>query len=227
LKKSFYFFTLFSFCSFFNGVLAQNSLSSQDITTLTVSFNSKITTDLLRIHSADLFQWTIENDNQQTIASGSQDILSHFLFPHSGNYTLSIMILPNTNQEGCQHGGQTYKWNIVVSPIQVDYNIDSISFGQPLTSGAISNGLSANIPVVIQFENNHLQPFNLQSLKARFQGAGSMVTIENLSNQLVTTNGTYTLQLKISGTVRSQSYIMIDFVDHNGNVSTYYHTTEL
>jgi hypothetical protein len=72
-----------------------------------------------------------------------------------------------------------------------------------------------------------MQSFDLNELNVMVQGVGCAITVTKSGQENPVKAGLHNLQFTLKGNSTKQSYIMIDFIDQNGTITTYYHPQSL
>jgi hypothetical protein len=219
-------FVLVTFLASLNSVKAQVSANDKK-ETLKISFGETILPEQLDIHKTDKLEWGIKNHRNEVIANQSSASLFSYYFAESGNYFLDLRVLHGDNDQVCSHHEFSGSWTIEVLPVRVNFDIDKITFSKPLTAENLMTGVELSVPVEVSFFEDRQLDFDVASLKIQFQGVDCQVVAQPKDATLKLSSGKSNIVFKASGKAQKQSFIMIDFMDQNGKITTYYHTNEL
>lgn len=202
---------------------AQSGNASLDKISLT--YNGQVGLREIKMHQGDQFNWALSDTNQNVIITGNQSTLTNYLFSTPGKYILQVTALPSTGHSECNHGGDSGMFEVSVSASKVLFDINQLTFLSTLNAANLIQGVDFTIPIQVSVFNS--QSLNTSLFKVRLQGVDCAVQASILNPQIIQASGIYELKVRLQGQARSQTYIMIDIVDHLGNISTYYHPTEL
>lgn len=219
-------FVLVTFLASLNTVQAQTSANDKK-ETLRISFGETVLPEQLDIHKNDKIEWGIKNLKNEVIANQQSASLFSYSFAEPGNYFLDLRVVQGDNGHVCSHHEFSGSWVIEVVPVRVNFDIDKLTFSKPLTAENLMSGLEVTVPVEVSFFEDRQLDFDVTSLKVQFQGVDCEVVALPKDATLKLSSGKSNIVFKASGKAQKQSFIMIDFVDHNGKISTYYHTNEL
>lgn len=202
---------------------AQSGNASLDKISLT--YNGQVGLREIKMHQGDQFNWALSDTNQNVIITGNQSTLPNYLFSTPGKFILQVTALPSIGHSECNHGGDSGIFEVSVSALKVVFDISQITFLSTLDATHLVQGVDLTIPMQVSMFNT--QSLNTSSFKVRMQGVDCSVQANIFNPQIIQTSGNYELKVHLQGQATDQSYIMIDFIDHLGNISTYYHPTEL
>lgn len=202
---------------------AQSGNASLDKISLT--YNGQVGLREIKMHQGDQFNWALSDTNQNVIITGNQSTLPNYLFSTPGKFILQVTALPSIGHTECNHGGDSGIFEVSVSALKVVFDISQITFLSTLDATHLVQGVDLTIPIQVSMFNT--QSLNTSSFKVRMQGVDCSVQANIFNPQIIQTSGNYELKVHLQGQAKDQSYIMIDFIDHLGNISTYYHPTEL
>ncbi len=223
INKSIFLLTL-CFTAFAFNFFGQIDLMNASGENLRIAYGQKLNRELTGLNEDEMDNWTISLENA-IVAEGQKMGISlyDFVWENPGNYILHI----NSSHKGesnCNHENHEFNFNVVVSEERIDFKIDEISFSKELVKENLETGLTMTIPIDFLSKNNKLV-FDTKSLVVHFQGAGCEV--KALSENTIIEQSSFELKYHVKGMVEKDSYIMIDFLDHNGNITTYYHLNKL
>ena len=180
------------------------------------------------LHPDDQFDWYILDSNSIQIEKGQNESLGNFIFNNPGSYTIHINNISNSSHKGCEHEiMKEIIQPIHVSSYAIRFNMEQISFSSTLSASNLSSGLEMTIPIEVTSVPGSMIHINTNELIARFQGVDCSIQSKLMNANIIDKNGQYSIQYHLQGTVTPNSYIMIDFIEPYGKISTYYHTTKL
>jgi hypothetical protein len=209
-------------------VFAQSPLSQgNEQNKLQIPFNHHIEFNQLGLHSTDSFDWEIRNKNNEVIANQNLGNISSYVFTLPGEYELSITNITEQQPSECNHSRLPLSWEIRISPFDVTFDVQNLSFSKSLTTENLQSSLTLIVPVSIGIHSDFIQLFDLQELKVMVQGVGCAITVTQSGQENLVKTGLHNLQFTLKGNSIKQSYIMIDFIDQNGTITTYYHPQSL
>jgi hypothetical protein len=192
---------------------------------ISLTYNGQLDLREIKMHQGDQFNWALSDTNQNVIITGNQSTLPNYLFSTPGKFLLQITALPSAGHLECNHGGESGIFEVSVSALKVVFDISQITFLTTLDATNLVQGVDLTIPMQVSMFNT--LSLNTSLFKVRMQGVDCSVQTDILNPQIIQTSGNYELKVHLQGQAKDQSYIMIDFIDHLGNISTYYHPTEL
>jgi hypothetical protein len=191
-----------------------------------ISFEQRISPEQIGLSSNESISWSIMEKNELLIDGENTGLsLFDYTWNNPGEYTL-LLAIKHDGESNCTHDDHSYKWNIQVSPIQIKFNIDAITFSKSLNQASLESGIKLTVPVELK-TFSQTPNLDINTLKVLFQGVGCSVHASPLSPNTMNQPGKYLLEYDVQGTAEKGAYIMIDFYDHNGNISTYYHLNQL
>jgi hypothetical protein len=209
-------------------VFAQSPLSQgNEQNKLQIPFNHHIELNQLGLHSTDSFDWEIRNKNNEVIANKSFGNISSYVFALPGDYLLYISNIAAKQPSECNHSSLPISWHISISPFDVTFDLQNLSFSKSLTTENLQSSLTLNVPVSIGIQSDYMQSFDLNELNVMVQGVGCAITVTKSGQENPVKAGLHNLQFTLKGNSTKQSYIMIDFIDQNGTITTYYHPQSL
>jgi hypothetical protein len=222
--------TFLSLLCLFTGfhLYAQNIVSQEnEQNKLRISYNHHIDLNQLGLHSTDAFDWEIRNENNEVVVNQSFGNIDAYVFSLPGEYTISISNISALQPSECHHSRLPESWAISVSAYDLTFDVQNLSFSKTLTTENLQNSLILDVPVTLTIFSDSSQSIDLNDLKVMVQGVGCQISVSRSQQQLNLTPGQHHLQYTLKGNSIKQSYIMIDFVDQNGAISTYYHPQSL
>lgn len=209
-------------------LIAQSPISQgNEQNKLQIPFNHHIELNQLGLHLTDSFDWEIRNKNNEVIANKSFGNIATYVFALPGEYELSITNIAEQQPSECNHSRLPLTFEIIVSHYKVEFDIQNLSFSKTLTTENLQNSLFLDVPVTISIFSNAVQFIDLKDLKVMVQGVGCEISATGIEQPLKLTSGQHILRFSLQGNSVKQSYIMIDFIDQNGTITTYYHPQSL
>jgi hypothetical protein len=209
-------------------VFAQSPISQgNEQNKLQIPFNHHLDLNQLGLHLTDTFDWEIRNSNLELVTNQSNGNLDAYSFAIPGEYTLFISNIAEKQPSDCNHSRQPISYEIAVSNYEVIFDVLNISFSNSLTTENLQNGLFLDIPVTVNIYNNSAQSIDLNTIKVMVQGVGCDITVTPIIQDHPLTSGQHNLRFNLKGNTIKESYIMIDFMEQNGAITTYYHPQTL
>jgi hypothetical protein len=194
---------------------------------LFISFNSKVNSSQLNLHPNEDFSWNISDSNNVEISSGLNNSINDYVFATPGKYKLKLIGSASTNHSECNHGPINQTWIVNVADIAIQFNLNQISFQPNLSANSIQAGVDIEIPLSISIHPGSNKIYNTSQIRVAMQGVDCNVNATITNPTTISHSGNYILKVNLKGAARSQTYIMIDFIDLNGNISTYYHLNQI
>jgi len=213
------FFSCFSFASYAQGDLLLNT----DEQKIILSYGKSLH-DLGDEISAQVMWIITDMDKNEVIASGSGDALTKYVFEKPGMYQVDINENLIHDQNSCNHKHFPEKMLVEVSPLKMDFDFKSVKVSRNIIGGQSVNDTMLSIDVRFSSYDNsdavYKQGFNTA-------GVGTSVTGKLKNGDAKLRQGKNTLEFKLEGQATKGTYIMIDFVDINGQVQTYGFTNKI
>jgi hypothetical protein len=195
--------------------------------TLKISIGETVLPEQISIHKTDKFEWEIKNNRNEVIANQHSASLFAYSFAEPGNYFLDLRVSHAENDHVCSHQEHTGSWIIEVVPVRVIFDIERIKFSKPLTAENLMIGIEVSIPIEVSYFEDRQLDLDVASLKIQFQGVDCEVVALPVDTTLKLLSGKSIVVFKANGKVPKQSFIMIDFIDQNNKITTYYPTNVL
>jgi hypothetical protein len=213
------FFSCFSFASYAQGDLLLNT----DEQKIILSYGKSLH-DLGDEISAQVMWIITDMDKNEVIASGSGDALTKYVFEKPGMYQVDINENLIHDQNSCNHKHFPEKMLVEVSPLKMDFDFKSVKVSRNIIGGQSVNDTMLSIDVRFSSYDNsdavYKQGFNTA-------GVGTSVAGKLKNGEAKLRQGKNTLEFKLEGQATKGTYIMIDFVDINGQVQTYGFTNKI
>ena len=207
-------------------IQAQGDYQTKEIEIL-ISYGTSILPEQLGLHKDDSFSWRIVDSTSKVIANDSLGSLYSYVIARPGKYNLEVNSLQGIHDHVCSNHGFSGSWVVRVSPVKISFDVDSLVFSQPLTSENLKSSIKLSVPVEISFFENSITEMAVQHLKLNVQGVNCTLRIDYSSPNAVLREGQSLISFSISGSAQKGTFIMLDFQDHNGTITTYYPTNEL
>lgn len=206
ILKCFLFFVLIitSFCAG-----AQNKQFYKEI-----SFDEKI--NFGNVDSST--KWTISNSEAKVFTSLSGKQINDYVFQQTGEYEIQFFETKKHSDE-CSHPAFPDKMIIKVNPVKMIFNFSQISFSDKIHKGRNYEDLIISVPVTISTKDNSITKLSAPGLL--IAGIGVSMTAKPINENVEIKNGIQVFKYKISGLVNTESYLMFDFIDFNGQIQTY------
>ncbi|MEN9973586.1 MAG: hypothetical protein RIS20_1933 [Bacteroidota bacterium] len=209
-------------------VFAQSPLSQgNEQNKLQIPFNHHLDLNQLGLHVTDTFDWEIRDSNNEVVVNQSNGNLDAYSFSIPGTYSLSISNIAEKQPSECNHSRLPQSFEITVSNYDVKFDVLNLSFSNSLTTENLQNGLFLDVPVTINMYSNSTQTIDLNAIKVMVQGVGCAISATPAGQDHTLNSGQHNLRFSLKGNSIKQSYIMIDFIDQNGAITTYYHPQTL
>jgi hypothetical protein len=214
------------FVSFSIYFFGQGYQKIDTIQTIYISYGQKLNHELIGLNGDEIGNWIIKSADNITLDSQKIGLgLFDITWNTPGFYGLELKS-KHQSESGCIHDIHLNSYNVSISPFHVLFKIDEITFSKEFSKESLETGLILTVPVEFM-SINEKQEFNTDALKVNFQGLGCHVKVRSIPQNVLIKSGSFNLQYEIIGIVEKDSYIMIDFYDHNGNITTYYHLNKL
>lgn len=195
----------------------QNSIESET-ESIIISFSQKFNFPLNENTS-----WSIVNQKDSKIIGNGVGSIAGFDFVEPGTYILHIIDNSVHNPAECNHSHFPSNLLIEVSEMEMIFDFNSIQFSQELIGGQELQDIEMSIEV--DFKHYKNQPTEFSNY-VRSAGVDANIT-GSISAKQILTPGKNKLVYQLSGSAAKNTYIMFDFIDVNGQIQTYYHTTKL
>ncbi|GAA4766428.1 MULTISPECIES: hypothetical protein [Flavobacterium] len=200
----FFVLTITSFCAG-----AQNKEFYKEI-----SFDEKI--NFGNVDSST--KWTISNSEAKVFASLSGKQINDYVFSQTGEYEIQFQETKKHSDE-CSHPAFADKMIIKVNSVKMIFNFSQIAFSDKIHRGRNYEDLIISVPVTISIKDNTIEKLSAPGLL--IAGIGVSMTAKPINENIEIKNGVQILKYKVSGLVNTESYLMFDFIDFNGQVQTY------
>ena len=223
MKTMFLFLFLFS-VSF--GSRAQSN-SATEKPEISISYGNTITPEQIGIHGHDTFQWQVTDEASRVIADQGQGSFFSYVFAVPGTFNLEIVNVEPEQNHVCSNHGFSGSWKVKVSPVKISFDIQSIAFSSPLQADNLSSSIDISLPVHVSFYDNSISQIDIEQIRLSFQGANCDINCSSKNAGQKLMAGQSSIHFVASGKASKGTYVMLDFIDHNGLITTYYHTNEL
>jgi hypothetical protein len=192
-----------------------------------ISYGNTVLPEQIDLHKDDLFSWQILDESSRIIANENTGSLFSYLFLVPGTYEIQITNVQLEQSHDCSNHGFAGSWKVNVSPVNISFDIESIVFSAPLQVSNLAKSIEVFVPVTVSFYANSVSEIAVDNIKLNFQGVDCAVKSSYRNPTEKLSAGRSLLHFIASGSALKGSYIMLDFVDQNGRITTYYHTKEL
>ena len=194
---------------------------------LKISCNQTIKAALLGLDEHDIFDWYVINEMNDTIADQSNGSLFSYSFKHKGTFQLVVYNLHKNEHQTCSHDAFVGNWLMEVSAERIEFDLENIVFSKPLTASNLEAGLEFTVPISVEIYDESQKDYLLSSISIQFHGVDCQIMVKPVSPKAYANSGKTSIVFLAIGKARPKSYVMIDFIDHNGITTTYYHPNEL
>lgn len=192
-----------------------------------ISYGNTVIPEQIGIHGNDSFKWQITDESSIVIADESQGSFFSYLFSVPGTFYVEIISIHSEQNHVCSNHGFSGSWKVNVSPIKVSFDVQSISFSTPLLAENLTSSIEISLPVSVSYYNNSISQIASEQIKVSFQGVDCNVDCSVKQSGQKLKSGKSMIHFIASGSAQKGTFVMIDFIDHNGLITTYYHTNEL
>jgi hypothetical protein len=223
MKRMFLFLFLFSVAF---SIKAQSN-RPVEASEIFISYGNSVIPEQIGIHKNDSFKWQITDEASAIIADESQGSFFSYVFSVPGTFYVEIISVHSDQNHVCSNHGFSGNFKVKVSPVKISFDVDSISFSAPLISDNLSNTIEISLPVNVSYYDNSISQIALEQVKIIFQGVNCNVNCSYAQPGQKLMNGKSLIHFNASGIAQKGTFVMLDFVDHNGLITTYYHTNEL
>lgn len=174
-----------------------------------VPYNTAFSYDL-----ASSTSWELKTSIGQVLKSGKGS-LENEMFEEPGNYVLQIHTLNNPNS--CDDSTPE-KLNIKVSTMNMSFDFSSVKFSKKIKGGQPTVGIVVSVNAVYSSYENSTATYT-KGFKTAGVGTSIVGTLRN--GQVALQQGVNTLEFVLEGQATTGNYIMLDFIDVNGDVQSY------
>jgi hypothetical protein len=206
ILKFFLFFVLIT-VSF--GAIAQNKQFYK-----VISFDEKINFGNVDASA----KWTINNSEAKVFTSLDGKQINDYVFRQAGVYEIQFLETKKHSEE-CNHPMFPDKITVKVNPVKMTFNFSKIQFSEKIERGRNYENLIISVPVTITAMDNSTAKLPAPGLS--IAGIGVELAAKPMNDDVEVKNGIQVLKYKVSGMIKSESYLMFDFFDFNDGVQTY------
>jgi hypothetical protein len=205
---------------------AQSNLATGE-SDIFISYGNTVIPEQIGIHKNDSFKWQVTDEASTIIADETQGSFFSYVFSVPGTFYVEIISVHSEQNHVCSNHGFSGSWKVEVSPVKISFDIQSIAFSSPLQADNLSSSIDISLPVHVSFYDNSISQIDIEQIRLSFQGANCDINCnyKNPGQKLMA--GQSSIQFVASGKASKGTYVMLDFIDHNGLITTYYHTNEL
>lgn len=205
----------------------------KEITTINLSYGEAINPELLYYGASKDITWVVKDSNQQVIAQGIGG-LANYVFEKPGTYIAELTLnVVYEKVSGGSHGHDHYIINgarscglpyypkaiqINVSNVKMQFLFDEFKLKNPLVGGVVI-GNTLSVPVMVTTYDGN--PFNYTYRIVKTAGVRTSLIATLDEKYTIIKPGKTTLRYNLSGSVESGTYIMFDFLDASGNISSF------
>lgn len=192
-----------------------------------ISYDTSILPEQIGLHRDDSFSWKLLDSSSVMLANESFGSLYNYKFSVPGTYNLSVESVHGVQDHVCSNHGFSGVWKVIVSPIKVTFDVESLVFSEPLVLENLMNSIEILVPVTISFFDNSINDLSVNELRLKIQGVDCNFNINYHNSNELLHEGRSFIRLNVVGEAPKGTFIMFDFEDHNGTITTYYPTNEL
>ena len=219
-------FLLFFMSSVVFSLKAQSNPATEE-SEFFISYGNTVDPELIGIHRNDSFKWQITDEASKIIADDSQGSFFSYVFSAPGTFYVEIINVESEQNHVCSNHGFSGNLKISVSPVKISFDVQSIVFSAPLTAENLASSVEISLPVTVSYYDNSISKIAIEEVKVSFQGVDCNVDCGHTEPGQKLIAGQSLIHFKASGIVPKGTYVMLDFIDHNGLITTYYNTNEL
>lgn len=219
-------FLLFFMFSVVFSLKAQSNPSAKD-SEIFISYGNSVNPEQIGIHRNDSFTWQITDEASTIIADETKGSFFSYAFSVPGTFYVEIISVHSEQNHVCSNHGFSGRWKINVSPVKMSFDVESIDFSVPLQTENLANSIEISLPVNVSYYDNSISQIAVEEVKMSFQGVECSVECSHSHRGQKLKAGQSLIHFMASGSAPKGSFIMLDFIDHNGHITTYYHPNEL
>lgn len=180
-----------------------------------ISFNEKIEFGNIEKSS----QWRIYNSKENIAINLIGSEINNFVFEKPGVYQINYIDGHTNKVEECSHSLFKENMQVFVSDAKIEYDFSNIKFSRDIKSGVSCDDIVITVPVRTYSKNNTVNKINVPVLSVA--GIGCEIKAQPMKSDIQIANETQYIKYKLSGLVKTSSYLMFDFIDFNNQVRTY------
>lgn len=160
-------------------------------------------------------QWQLKNEDGLLIKTGVGSVENH-IFSAPGNYVLHIHEIHTP--DSCNHDHFPKSLTIEVSSNKMEFDFSSVKFSKNIMGGKLTNGitLTVNADFTSIDKNSAEYTFGFATV-----GVDTSIKGKLKEEKVMLQQGLNTLEFLLEGQASKDNYIMMDFIDINGNVQSY------
>lgn len=169
--------------------------------------------------------WNLSEVTSGGLLKSGKGPIRNLLFETPGVYQLHVLEEVNHDPETCNHPQYPENITITVSPFRLDFDFSTLRFSNEIVGGQSVEGTTLSVDVFFEAIENDSVAYEVASLKS--SGVRTSIIGEPLHKQVVLKPGVNTLVYGLSGQAHSNTYIMFDFVDINGQPQVYNYSQKI
>lgn|SRR5690606_2548869 len=194
-------------------ILNSSSIAAQHNTPIEqdvlVPYNTAFSYDL-----ANSTSWELTTSTGQVLKNGTGSIENE-VFNEPGNYVLQIHAIHNPNS--CDDATPE-KLNIKATAMKMEFDFSSVKFSKNIKGGQSAKEIVVSVNAMYSSYENSATTYTNGFKTA---GVGTSVTGKLKNGPVTLEQGVNTLEFVLDGHATTGNYIMLDFVDINGDVQSY------
>jgi hypothetical protein len=174
-----------------------------------IAYGEKISLDLAKADSR--FTITGPTGTMRLDANA----INQYTFPIPGNYVIKVA-QSHSHDQDCKHAPEEI--TVKVNPVRMVFDARNLTLSAPIQKNKPTDNIVVSIPVSIESYGH--QPVKLNQASVQSAGIGSSIVAR--LNPAITTlpEGKHTLQYTLEGVATHDTYLMLDFIDANGQIQS-------
>jgi hypothetical protein len=186
----------------------------------TIPFGEKI--NLGKIDDSIIWTISLVDTYDNLVLSGGQ--MNNHIFETPGIYKITHSEIKTTSDKECNHLAYPKVIIIKVSPIKMEFDFSTLTINKTIEGGVDIEGTELSLNVNLKSYTNESILFS----NGKIESAGVGSTIKGqLINALTLKPGINKVVYKLQGSASKDTFIMLDFIDINEQVQSYYYPTKL
>ena len=219
IKINFFLFLVLLFASI-NAIAQKDKMSNELSNDLkkpykTISYGEKIFFGKIESSAT----WIVINLKENKTVNLIGDQINDFVFETAGSYEVNFFENKEYNDDTCKHHNFNSKMIVEVSPIKMTFDFSIIKFSQKIQKGQSCDGIVVTVPVNFQTIKESDKVYTIFDFTVA--GIGVNLIGKPIEKKIVVKNGIHFIKYQLFGIVKSETYLMFDFVDFNKNIQTY------
>lgn len=208
-------FTLFAFSCF--ALYAQTSISqsirensNEQSDQIVIYLNETLSGSSLGIDKDD--SWVIMNDQTGQTLLGTGENIYQNSFSTPGSYMIRFT---HTDACGQEHGQENKLVRLIVLPYKVKFLFAEAAFSTPLEDNISLSDEMVSVPFTLEYFGKSIPEIPEFAVRAAGIGAELQGTAKT---EKIFTAGRNTYEFTLNGTLKSGTYVRLDFIDKTNNI---------